>query len=140
MPTRLIREGILTSERVNKLSLELSYSDLPNPRSIISESEILLLRGRLPRVNAGHWLQSYRWQLAMQLRKLRGGHVPQSTAKKLVAESSNECPVCGNDMRFFVSRRWPTIDHIIPVAKGGTNEELNLRVICNRCNSSKKDN
>ena len=41
------------------------------------------------------------------------------------------CFYCGMDAN--------TIDHIIPVAKGGTDEDGNLVAACKRCNYSKKD-
>ena len=45
------------------------------------------------------------------------------------------CPYCGTD----VSGRVGTIDHKIPVSRGGTSEPDNLAIICQRCNSSKSD-
>lgn len=32
-----------------------------------------------------------------------------------------------------------TVDHVIPVIRGGTNDEFNLVACCSRCNSSKQD-
>lgn len=40
----------------------------------------------------------------------------------------------GTDRRF-----WPTIDHIIPKSKGGTDDPENLRLACGSCNAAKKD-
>lgn len=37
------------------------------------------------------------------------------------------------------SRRYLTIDHIIPWSRGGTHEIGNLRTLCRTCNGRKKD-
>ena len=50
---------------------------------------------------------------------------------EMVREYKGKCYICGG--------AWDSIDHYIPIAKGGTNTLENLRPICRRCNSSKKD-
>lgn len=37
------------------------------------------------------------------------------------------CELCGSTDK-------PTVDHIIPRSKGGTNDAWNLRILCQRCN------
>jgi 5-methylcytosine-specific restriction protein A len=32
-----------------------------------------------------------------------------------------------------------TVDHVIPLARGGTHDRSNLAVLCRRCNSRKRD-
>lgn len=46
-----------------------------------------------------------------------------------------KCAYCSKhlDVCFF------TIDHVIPLAKGGTNEYANLALACLRCNQDKAD-
>lgn len=53
----------------------------------------------------------------------------------LVKRQNGRCFYCPK--RFNRSRR-PTIDHIIPLKLGGTNDESNLVAACLSCNSSKK--
>jgi 5-methylcytosine-specific restriction endonuclease McrA len=53
----------------------------------------------------------------------------------VVRRDNNQCQNCGqvlkdNEIEF---------DHIIPVSKGGSSEEQNVRVSCFDCNRSKSD-
>ena len=50
-------------------------------------------------------------------------------------ESEGHCKLCGK----FVNYDEFTIDHIIPLAKGGTNEINNLQCACEICNKIKTD-
>ncbi len=42
----------------------------------------------------------------------------------------DKCSICGSTENL-------TLDHIIPKSKGGSDDSDNLRILCNRCNSSK---
>lgn len=115
---------------------------LPEPSSLATVDEVMAVRAMLPRVTAGDPLQSYKWELTIRIRKLRmkdAGRLPESLIRSLIQKAGNKCSECGHDMRFWVSRRWPTVDHIKALANGGSNDAVNLRVICNRCNSRKSD-
>lgn len=98
------------------------------------------MRASLPKLKAGDPLQGYKWALSMRLRKLRmasAGPLPVSVVRSLIAEAGEDCPVCGLAMLVWKTRRFPTVDHIVSLENGGTNERSNLRVICNSCNSRK---
>lgn len=51
---------------------------------------------------------------------------------KQYLEDNPECEACSSTNR-------PTIDHIVPQSKGGSDHPSNLRTLCHSCNSSKKD-
>lgn len=114
-------------------------NNLPDPLTL-SEKDIFNMRKRLPRVHMGHPLQHYKWRLATRLRKIRmskDGGLSKKVIDQLINESGNICPICGSDMRYWVSRKVKSVDHIISLANGGGNDISNLRVICNICNSRK---
>lgn len=48
------------------------------------------------------------------------------------------CCYCGCEFVQGHEQFSPTLDHIIPVSRGGTNERENLTVCCNRCNLLKR--
>lgn len=49
------------------------------------------------------------------------------------AIASGHCPYCGQET---AEDDW-TLDHIIPVSRGGTNRMSNIRFVCHRCNVTK---
>ena len=52
------------------------------------------------------------------------------------------CQLCGkllSQETKFPDWESPTIDHIVPIAKGGTHEYANVQLTCWRCNHSKAD-
>lgn len=54
---------------------------------------------------------------------------------KIYNRNRGRCAICGR----FVPYDSFTVDHIIPLAKGGTNTMDNLQVACGVCNSIKQD-
>ena len=52
------------------------------------------------------------------------------------------CPICGCKMKSdeFSRNRIPTIQHNMPISKGGEHELGNISVICRSCNTSIRDN
>jgi hypothetical protein len=64
------------------------------------------------------------------LTKVSPRFIPAATRRAIYEKSSHQCENCG-------SRHALQIDHIHPVAKGGTNDPDNLRVLCRNCNLSR---
>lgn len=67
-----------------------------------------------------------------ELRRV-GRYIPRHIMLKVVRRDNNQCQICGkilkdNEIEF---------DHIIPLSKGGSSEEHNIRVICFDCNRNK---
>lgn len=62
-------------------------------------------------------------------------YVPRDMAIRVVRRDGNICQICG---RLLLDREIQ-IDHIVPVSKGGSTTESNLRATCKECNRSKKD-
>lgn len=66
---------------------------------------------------------------------------------RIYERDGNKCQLCGAVTRFFNSlydspfRAGGTVsgsvDHKLPVSKGGTNDESNLRWVCRSCNCSR---
>lgn len=70
---------------------------------------------------------------------------PSVTRIKVVRRDKNICQICGktcdpNDRRWgTLGANFPTLDHIIPLAKGGTHTWDNVQYACASCNSYKRD-
>jgi len=65
----------------------------------------------------------------------RGRYIPFKVKMRVVRRDNYTCQVCGkhlldNEVEF---------DHIIPISKGGSSEEHNIRLTCFKCNRDKYD-
>lgn len=70
----------------------------------------------------------------VQNRKARmnqnGGVFTDLDIDALILKQNKRCAACGK-------RRKLTVDHVVPVTKGGSNDPSNLQLLCKPCNSSK---
>lgn len=57
--------------------------------------------------------------------------IAQIVRPRILARDGFKCVLCGHDDRPL------EVDHITPIARGGTNEEANLRTLCLPCNRRK---
>jgi 5-methylcytosine-specific restriction endonuclease McrA len=90
----------------------------------------------LPKVTAGNPIQAVKWQLVcerrrlnLRLAKLTATHT-RADELKLINECGGRCAKCGDNGS-------PSIDHKIPISKGGSDGLDNLQVLCGKCNSRK---
>lgn len=61
--------------------------------------------------------------------------IPTEVRQYVLERDCHQCQSCGK-----TTQQSPMhIDHIIPLAKGGTNDISNLHTLCQRCNLSKGD-
>lgn len=55
--------------------------------------------------------------------------------KTIYAKCDGKCAICGKPVQF----KHMTVDHKVPLSKGGTNELSNLQLSCLECNRMKSD-
>lgn len=65
----------------------------------------------------------------------------QHKRKILYHRQNGKCAVCGMQLQIddCTSEDYLTLDHILPVSKGGCNGLMNLQGLCRHCNYQKQD-
>jgi len=75
-------------------------------------------------------------------RKIKGEYCHQKVSSDVVNEVTRKyvlaesCAYCG---RSFTKENPKSLDHIVPVVKGGKNETSNINICCLECNMRKRD-
>jgi hypothetical protein len=65
------------------------------------------------------------------------GYVPETVRERVRAQAGERCGYCLAPQRLVLGRL--EIDHIIPTARGGSDDEPNLWLACRLCNNFKSD-
>jgi len=86
-----------------------------------------------------------------RLRKIRDVAVDKDiTIERLYRRDKGRCYICGQacdwndycvrkDGTFIAFDKYPSIDHVVPLSKGGLHAWENVKLACRRCNSLKSD-
>lgn len=86
-----------------------------------------------------------------RLRKHGSGDKPRDSIKldEVIERDNGICYICGCETTkedhyysrgwFTCGSRYPTIDHVVPIAHGGTHTWDNVRLACHKCNREKRD-
>lgn len=78
--------------------------------------------------------------MQMRAKAFKASSLPCAFTSKIVRRFvNNPCPVCGKTMNFLLKEHYPTVQHNIPLSKGGKHELNNISVICFKCNSTIND-
>jgi hypothetical protein len=64
-----------------------------------------------------------------------GRHIPTKMKMRIARRDNYSCQVCGKHLKDDELE----FDHLIPISKGGSSEEHNLRSVCYDCNRRKRN-
>ena len=111
---------------------ELSQLELDNGEYILSSDKYIEEHQNFIGLN---------WEDKRKL-AYENSELPYSFDYKIRKAFKNKpCPICGCEMKEYVNApHRPTIQHNIPISKGGKHELGNISVICHKCNVSIRDN
>jgi len=65
----------------------------------------------------------------------RGRYIPFQIKVRVVRRDNYTCQICGKHLK----DNEVEFDHVIPMSKGGSSEESNIRLTCFKCNRDKSD-
>ena len=98
-------------------------------------------RGVYCSIKCGKKAHKHRSSERMILARKNGQFDADIDIYKLIERDGGCCYLCGDDVLFsynFNHPKYPTIEHVVPISKGGTHSWDNVMVACRDCNTRKK--
>jgi 5-methylcytosine-specific restriction endonuclease McrA len=77
---------------------------------------------------------------AVKRRKKRGmRHCPGNRKSEMFRQQKGRCKYCRVPMTWDYSLTGVTVDHVVPLSRGGRNRRDNIVLACRKCNQAKAD-
>lgn len=97
-------------------------------------------RGQVPKYCSRSCEQTMAWH--RRRARMIGAFVEDVNRLEVFLADGYKCYLCGkktDPSKVYPHPKCPTIDHIVPLSKGGLHERSNCRTACAKCNWSKQD-
>ncbi len=116
----------IISHELSRGVIEIQRKGKPIQRFVCIEGS------RVPAAIFGTAIRMANQLLMNQDEKRRSRHIPRDVRQRVWQRYSGRCAEC--DATSYLE-----FDHIVPVAKGGSNSDVNVQLLCRGCNSKKSD-
>ncbi len=136
-------ENLLLAQQARRAALDEGRISLPSgPENKLWKGGPKALRERQIRSGkAAAWLRRYRQtnpdkvkEFSQRRKGRKLGKLPRGTVPKIRSLQRDKCAIC-----FSALKGHGHIDHIMPLARGGTHTPDNLQILCATCNLTKAD-
>jgi 5-methylcytosine-specific restriction endonuclease McrA len=120
------------SQYVKRKIFSFVHIGVYNYRTTTPEKQKQLLRFLYNKLKYGNCCDQHNKfskQMETERRKRPAAYVK---LRQLIVSGKAKCGQCGSTKNL-------TIDHILPIAKGGKTEGPNLQILCEKCNTAKGD-
>lgn len=113
--------------RASSEVIRLSATNKPEYRFYFARNPNSLLEEKLSTV-----IRLHSQQLTRKVEGTIDRHIPRDVRQRVWQTYGGMCVECG-------ATEYLEFDHIVPVARGGSNAEQNIQLLCRKCNLTKSD-
>lgn len=118
--------GKIVTHEVSRAIIEIQLQGKPMQQFVCLDGT------RIPAAIFASAVRMANQTLVNQDENRRSRHIPREVRQRVWQRYSGRCAECdASDYLEF--------DHIVPVAKGGSNSDANVQLLCRRCNLKKSD-